>query len=304
MRVTSMGKRVGFRTVNSTRIKRSVRWESQKSSSLKGISLPQHHEEGGAFSLLMATLAFCGGLVVWEIKGALYGEDVCTPFDIMELRRELDAMYESKPHLLQQAMRLHWIANNGFFYSKSIGGSTGKLDMTKTNNKEIEELITELSDISVRYEISNSDLWVLASSVAVQEIGGPDIDFRFGRKDSNAIMEHETPDLSNLQSPDEIRFLFYKMGLNDQEIVCLLGGLIFPQDAPFIIGNGFFKHVLNQPTPGKYPTQVVEAVRSDKMFTYWTQRYAADVLLFRDDFANAFSLLGHSNQGHWGPIPY
>lgn len=73
--------------------------------------------------------------------------------------------------------------------------------------------------------ISYSDLWSLSGVVAVQEMGGPTIEWRAGRTDAIAAEsctpDGRLPDAS--QGHSHIRKIFYRMGFNDQEIVALLG---------------------------------------------------------------------------------
>jgi len=67
---------------------------------------------------------------------------------------------------------------------------------------------------------------VLASYVAIEELGGPKIEFTPGRKDAPSEVScppnGRLPDASKGRS--HIRDVFYRMGLNDREIVALVGG--------------------------------------------------------------------------------
>ena len=86
--------------------------------------------------------------------------------------------------------------------------------------------------------LSYSDLWILAGYTAIEEMGGPTIEFMGGRSD--AVSESACPPegrLPNAQAGDapadteetaeataaHVRAIFYRMGFNDQEIVALLG---------------------------------------------------------------------------------
>ena len=72
--------------------------------------------------------------------------------------------------------------------------------------------------------ISYSDLWTLAAVTAIQEMGGPKIPWRPGRKDgdvSACTPDGRLPDATKEQK--HLRTIFYRMGFNDQEIVALSG---------------------------------------------------------------------------------
>ena len=72
--------------------------------------------------------------------------------------------------------------------------------------------------------ISYSDLWTLAAACAIQEMGGPDIQWRPGRQDrdiSYCTPDGRLPDAS--QGQDHLRAIFHRMGFNDHDIVTLSG---------------------------------------------------------------------------------
>jgi len=74
--------------------------------------------------------------------------------------------------------------------------------------------------------LSVADLWILASYVAIEEMGGPYIPFHPGRVDS--MSEKDCPPNGRLPDASKdskhIREVFNRMGFNDREIVCLIGG--------------------------------------------------------------------------------
>ncbi len=72
--------------------------------------------------------------------------------------------------------------------------------------------------------ITYSDLWILAGVCAIQEMQGPVIPWRPGRKDKDVAActpDGRLPDGSKDQS--HLRAIFGRMGFNDQEIVALSG---------------------------------------------------------------------------------
>jgi len=118
-----------------------------------------------------------------------------------------------------------------------------------------------LAPIKDKYPgISNADLWSLSAVVAVKEMGGPDIPWRAGRKDSTgshaSVEDGRLPDAT--QGCPHLRSVFHRMGLSDQEIVALSGahavgschsdrsGFIGPwTSTPLSFGNGYFKNLIN-----------------------------------------------------------
>jgi cytochrome c peroxidase len=72
--------------------------------------------------------------------------------------------------------------------------------------------------------ITYSDLWTLGGVAAIQEMQGPNIPWRPGRRDKemNACTpDGRLPDATKEQS--HLRTIFGRMGFNDQEIVALSG---------------------------------------------------------------------------------
>ena len=73
--------------------------------------------------------------------------------------------------------------------------------------------------------ISYADLWTLAAVVALKEMGGPQVKWFPGRTDY--VDDSKLPPRGRLpdgaQGADHIRFIFYRMGFTDQEIVALSG---------------------------------------------------------------------------------
>jgi cytochrome c peroxidase len=73
--------------------------------------------------------------------------------------------------------------------------------------------------------ITYADLWTLAGAVAIKEMGGPEIPWKGGRTDF--VDDSKLPPRGRLpdgaQGADHLRWIFYRMGFNDQEIVALSG---------------------------------------------------------------------------------
>ncbi|KAL7423300.1 heme peroxidase [Cryptotrichosporon argae] len=169
--------------------------------------------------------------------------------------------------------------------------------------------------------ISYGDLWTLGGVVAVQESGGPTIPWRPGRIDG--FEHHVTPDgrlPDASQAQDHLRFIFNRMGFNDQEIVALSGahamgrchtdrsGFEGPWTfSPVTFSNEYFSLLVNEKWqwrkwsgPAQFqdsktktlmmlPTDM--ALVKDKSFKKWVDIYAKDEAKFFEDFSKAFSTL-------------
>jgi len=175
-------------------------------------------------------------------------------------------------------------------------------------------------------QISYADLWVLASIVAIEEMGGPKINFTPGRSDKvdgrTSPADGRLPDAA--QGAPHIRDIFYRMGFNDQEIVALVGGghaigrchtsrsgFSGPwTNSPTTFTNQFFVKLVefadkNQWTEKKWsgPKQFEDpsgalmmlpadlALYNDPGFKRYVKLYAADEDLFFRDFSKAYEKL-------------
>ncbi|EEP77609.1 cytochrome c peroxidase [Uncinocarpus reesii 1704] len=166
--------------------------------------------------------------------------------------------------------------------------------------------------------ITYSDLWTLAGACAIQELGGPTIPWRPGRKDSDmsaCTPDGRLPDASKDQK--HIRAIFGRMGFDDREMVALSGahalgrahsdrsGYDGPWDfSPTVFTNDFFKLLLDEKwvqrkwngpkqftdnstkTLMMLPTDM--ALVKDKEFKKHVERYAKDSDVFFKEFSEVF----------------
>ncbi|KAJ9521237.1 hypothetical protein QJQ45_022972, partial [Haematococcus lacustris] len=229
---------------------------------------------------------------------------------------------------LMGAVRLAWHASGTYDKASNTGGSNGSTmrfppECEHNANAGLKVARDLLDPVKERFPwISYADLWTLAGCVAVEEMGGPHIKWRPGRKDhvdaSSCPPDKRLPDAS--QGAAHIRAIFNRMGFNDQEIVALSGahalgrchtdrsGYTGPwTNAPTTFSNLYFQELLNRhwrkkswSGPLQYedkesgklmmlPTDM--ALIQDRAFKKWTQLYAQDEQRFFDDFAAAFQKL-------------
>lgn len=170
--------------------------------------------------------------------------------------------------------------------------------------------------------ISSADLWTAAGAAAVNFCGGPEIPHRYGRTDapdaSHCPPNGLIPDAS--QGADHLREQFYRMGMNDQEIVALSGAHTLGRchltrsgydgpwtSSPLNFNNEYFQNLMNLEWrekdwdgPTMYedvktqrlimlPTDM--ALRTDPVFRVYARRYAEDQDAFFKDFSAAYSKL-------------
>ena len=135
-------------------------------------------------------------------------------------------------------VRLAWHASGTYDSKNKKGGSEGALMRFKPEkdwaaNAGLAFARSRLESIKKEFpDVSFADLWSFAGTVAIEEMGGPKLNWRPGRKD---ILELEVVGLQDGLLPDadgrdkkdrpaeHVRDIFYRMGFNDREIVALLG---------------------------------------------------------------------------------
>lgn len=226
-------------------------------------------------------------------------------------------------------VRLAWHCSGTYDKESNSGGSNGATmrfapEANHGANAGLEKARARLEAVKTKFpEISYSDLWTLAGVVAVQELGGPYVPWRAGRKDGN--VEHCTPDgrlPDGDKGADHIRKIFYRMGFNDEEIVALSGahalgrchvdrsGFDGPWSySPITFSNEYYRLLFDekwQERKWKGPPQYENkdnkslmmlrtdmALTTDKAFKPTAQLYAKDENKFFSDFSKVFSKLIH-----------
>lgn len=224
-------------------------------------------------------------------------------------------------------VRLGWHASGTYDKETKTGGSNGATmrfapEADHGANAGLKAARDLLEGVKQKHPwISYSDLWTLAAVAAIQEMGGPKIPWRPGRKDgdlSACTPDGRLPDASKEQK--HLRAIFYRMGFNDQEIVALSGahalgrchtdrsGFDGPWTfSPTMLTNDYYKLLLEEKWAWKkwngpkqfedvstkslmmLPTDM--ALIKDKEFRKHVERYAKDNDLFFKDFADVFGRL-------------
>ncbi|GAA5825026.1 hypothetical protein JCM5353_001150 [Sporobolomyces roseus] len=226
-------------------------------------------------------------------------------------------------------VRLAWHASGTYDEKSKTGGSNGagmryECEGGDPANAGLEHARLFLEPIKEEFPwITYSDLWTLAGCVAIEEMGGPKIKWKPGRTDfvddSKCPPRGRLPD--GAQAEEHLRFIFNRMGFNDQEIVALSGahslgrchsdrsGFEGPWSVtPTKFSTQYFKMLhkfkwekKQWEGPIQYknedlgeelmmlPTDL--ALITDPTFKKYVEIYAEDRERFYEDFANVFSKL-------------
>ncbi|KAL0369268.1 UNVERIFIED_CONTAM: L-ascorbate peroxidase S, chloroplastic/mitochondrial [Sesamum calycinum] len=150
-----------------------------------------------------------------------------------------------------------------------------------TYNKNIEEWPQRGgANGSLRFEVelkhgANADLFQLASATAIEEAGGPKIPMKYGRVDvsgpEQCPEEGRLPDAGPPSPAAHLREVFYRMGLNDKEIVALSGAHTLGRSRPDRSGWG----------------------KPETKYTEYAEKYAVDQDAFFRDYAEAHAKLSN-----------
>lgn len=237
------------------------------------------------------------------------------------------ALINQKVNACPITMRHAWHMAGTFDKFTNTGGSDGatirfqpeSIDGANAGLHIIRDL---LEPVKQRHpEISYADLYVLASAMAIEFLGGPPVAINLGRHDEpdgrKCPENGRLPDAS--QGAAHLRQVFGRMGFNDQEIVALSGGHTLGSchrvrsgydgqwtTQPLRFDNEYFSNLLNrQWTERKWdgpqqfedetktlmmlPTDV--ALINDSGFRPHVERYARCEKTFRDEFSAAFAKL-------------
>jgi len=267
------------------------------------------------------------GLVVATNK-LIHGESI----DYAAVRTEIKKLLEDENYddgsYGPVFVRLAWHASGTYSILDKTGGSDGAKmrfhpESTHGCNAGLDIARNRLEIVKKKFpNISYADLWTLAGVVAIEEMGGPQIKWNPGRSDvadgTTTTPDGRLPDAA--RGHDHIRAIFYRMGLNDQEIVALAGAHALGRchrsrsgfDGPWtrspttfsneyfvqLVGNKWVKRNWDGPIQfenenGKdlmmLPADL--ALLEDPEFKKWVEIYAKDEDRFFKDFAAAFQKL-------------
>lgn len=225
-------------------------------------------------------------------------------------------------------VRFAWHNAGSYSAADNSGGSYGGTmifspEEFDPENAGLQVAKSFLDQFLVQYPwISRGDLWTLGGVCAVQECGGPKIEWQPGRVNDNnpdhVPPNGRLPDAA-IESGSYVRKVFNRQGFNDREIVALLGAHVLGRchrhnsgfDGPWTpsfnqFTNNFYTmllqnwHVKNWDGKKQYeddetnefmmlPTDMV--LKKESYFLKYVKKYAEDQDLFFEDFSKAFSKL-------------
>jgi len=188
---------------------------------------------GGAFSLALA------GVAPNKPDFESIREDIADLLDNDEIKNPSvdEGVQGGGGFVAPMILRLAWHCSGTWCKDALNGGSDGatmrfKPECDHGGNAGLGIARELLEPIKAKYpDISYADLYILAGVVAIEEMGGPKVPFRWGRTDAKCPAEPKddkrfSPD-GRLPDGDKgaqhIRDIFYRMGFDDQGIVALSG---------------------------------------------------------------------------------
>ncbi|CAI8617329.1 unnamed protein product [Vicia faba] len=216
-------------------------------------------------------------------------------------------------------LRLAWHDAGTYDAKTRTGGPNSSIrnqqELNHSANKGLKIAVELLEEVKAKHpKISYADLYQLAGVVAVEVTGGPAIHFVPGRKDLlESPEEGRLPDAK--QGAWHLREVFYRMGLNDRDIVVLSGGHTLGKAHkdlsdfegqwtrdPLKFDNSYFVELLNSESKDflKLPTDKV--LVEDPAFRKYVELYAKDEKAFFRDYAKShkkLSELGFNPNGNY-----
>lgn len=254
------------------------------------------------------------------------------PVNVDQVKTEIATLIEKDNMIGPTFLRLAWHASGTFCKHDKTGGSQGGTirfspEIKYGANAGLDSAIQALEGIKTRNpRLSYADLFVLSGIVAIEQMDGPSVPFRLGRKDaengSACTDDGRLPDAdkgSSTKTTQHVRDIFYRMGFNDREIVALVGahavGRCYPSRsgysgpwtrAEWTFSNEYFRELIENKWTKKHwdgPEQYEDpsgdlmmlpadmALVWDKEFRKYVELYAKDEELWHKDFANAFQKL-------------
>ncbi|URE43443.1 Peroxidase [Musa troglodytarum] len=232
-------------------------------------------------------------------------------------------------------VRLGW--HDAGTYDKNIaewpkrGGANGSLrfeiELKHAANAGLVNALKLLQSIRDKYSsITYADLFQLASATAIEEAGGPKIPMKYGRVDvsgpEQCPEEGRLPDAGPPSPAGHLRNVFYRMGLDDKEIVALSGAHTLGRSRPERSGWGKAETKYTKDGPGapggqswtvqwlKFDNSYFRDIKQgkdedllilptdavlfeDSHFKAYAEKYAEDQDAFFKDYAEAHAKLSN-----------
>lgn len=251
-------------------------------------------------------------------------------------RQEVADLIKSK-HCNPILVRLAW--HDSGTYDKNVtqwpaaGGATASIrfspEIDHAANAGLKGALDLLEPVKQKYaDVSYADLYQMASAIAIEVAGGPSIPMNYGRKDAPSAEACAKPDHGLLPSARQpfsdgsaspgqhLRKIFYRMGLNDQDIVALSGAHTLGRARPdrsgwgkesskytekgpgapggqswtvdwLTFNNSYFSEIKAKKDSELLVLPTDAAVFEDEGFRPYAEQYAADEGVFFKDYVQA-----------------
>ncbi|KAL4376390.1 hypothetical protein GQ457_02G020190 [Hibiscus cannabinus] len=256
------------------------------------------------------------------------------PDQLKSAREDIKQLLKSKfCHPIM--IRLGW--HDAGTYHKNIeewpqrGGANGSLrfevELKHAANAGLVNALSLIQPIKDKYSsVTYADLFQLASATAIEEAGGPKIPMKYGRVDvsgpNECPEEGRLPDAGPPSPADHLRDVFYRMGLNDKEIVALSGAHTLGRSRPERSGwgkpetkytkdgpgepggqswtvqwlkfdNSYFKDIKAKTDEDLLVLPTDAVLFEDPSFKVYAEKYAEDQEVFFKDYAEAHAKLSN-----------
>ncbi|GKU87620.1 hypothetical protein SLEP1_g1988 [Rubroshorea leprosula] len=325
---------------SSSRARLSL-FSSPSSSSLSFLSLSSSASlKSPAFSPLRSHLSRNQGRSAFKLSSGRFSTvaspkcAASNPDQLKSAREDIKELLKTKfchPILI----RLGW--HDAGTYNKNIeewpqrGGANGSLrfevELKHGANAGLVNALNLIQSIKDKYSgVTYADLFQLASATAIEEAGGPKIPMKYGRVDvtgpEQCPEEGRLPDAGPLSPADHLREVFYRMGLNDKEIVALSGAHTlgrsrpersgwgkpetkYTKDGPGAPGgqswtvqwlkfdNSYFKDIKEKRDQDLLVLPTDAVLFEDPSFKVYAEKYAEDQEAFFKDYAEAHAKLSN-----------
>lgn len=294
-----------------------------------------------------ASLAATSAMVVYQMSPEpVYAKEAIAPStDMKKVREAIVEVIEKDSEqrgdgtsLAGTFIRLAWHCSGTYSAADNSGGSNGARmrfnpEASWGANAGLGVARGALEPVKAKFpQLSYGDLYTYAGVVAVEEAGGPIIPYSTGREDfksgESSPPDGRLPDAdkgSRVATVQHIRDIFYRMGMNDQEIVALSGAHAMGRchtdrsgywgpwtNAETTFSNEYFRLLLQErwspklthngkvwTGPDQYEDSTGQLMMlpsdmfllADPEFKKWVEVYAKDEDKFFNDFAKAFSKL-------------
>ena len=158
--------------------------------------------------------------------------------DFTQLREDVKGLMKKEPNVGPTLVRLAWHSCGTYDKMTKTGGSGGgtirfKEELAHGNNAGLDKMVALLEPVKSKHpSISYADMYAYAGKVAIEEMGGPTLQFKYGRVDemdpSKVTPDGRLPDAdkgdhAGPKTTQGLRDVFYRMGFDDREIVALSG---------------------------------------------------------------------------------